>query len=436
MSLNIVHFRIFKKISSSSVIRNSFIYVFCDGINKAIPFLLLPFITHYLSPADYGIVTNYNVLVQIVSVFAYLCTAGALPVMFAKLDKSEIKRYVSNMILLNTVANIICVLVMLPMHQLIEDSLDVSLVFQLSVLGLVWFAGITNINMLLWRCEEKPFGFGIYQISQSAVNTLSTIMLVIVLLLGWQGRIYSMIFTTIIFGLISAYILFKRGYIEWGIDKTYMRQTLFFALPIIPHALSFWFKSGVDKIFLTNMCSLADNGYYSVAITWGAIVTMFLVSFNNAYVPSLYKKLAIFDNNRENTIKEQKKLVKWIWIGLVVTLFFVIVAYLISVLLIYLMYPSSYYDSLDFLPWVMLGQFFNGCYLMFVCFAHYTFKTKVLGLITLSWSIAQVGLSYLLILWIGAIGSAISAAIISAMTFVFVAWYAMRIYRLPWFSFK
>lgn len=425
-----------KRIYSSPVIRNSFIYVFCDGINKAIPFLLLPLITHYLTPSDYGVVTNYNVLVQIVSVFAYLCTANALPVMFAKLGKEEIKRYVSNMILLNTLANIICVLFMFPIHNLIEDSLNISFVYQMSVLVLVWFAGITNVNMLLWRCEERPLAFGIYQISQSALNALSTIMFVVVFLLGWQGRIYSMIFSTIIFGLISVVVLYKRGYLGWHVDKTYLKQTLFFALPIIPHALSFWLKSGVDKIYLTNMCSLADNGYYSVALTWGAIVTMFLVSFNNAYSPSLYKKLAIFDSDKVGTMKEQGRLVKFIWISLVVTFIFVVGCYLVSVLLIQIMYPSSYFDSLYFLPWVMLAQFFSGCYLMFVCFAHYTFKTKGLGVITFSLSIVQVGLTYLMILKMGAIGSAVSAAIISAITFVAVAWYAMRVYRLPWFNFN
>ena len=135
-------------------------------------------------------------------------------------------------------------------------------------------------------------------------------------------------------------------------------------------------------------------------------------------------------------MKEQGRLVKFIWISLVVTFIFVVGCYLLSVLLIQVMYPSSYFDSLYFLPWVMLAQFFNGCYLMFVCFAHYTFKTKGLGTITFSLSIAQVGLTYLLILKMGAIGSAVSAAIISAITFVAVAWYAMRVYRLPWFNFK
>ena len=40
------------RILGSSLVRNSFVYVVCDGINKAIPFLLLPFITYYLTPGD------------------------------------------------------------------------------------------------------------------------------------------------------------------------------------------------------------------------------------------------------------------------------------------------------------------------------------------------------------------------------------------------
>ena len=95
-----------KEISTSPLIRSSFIYVFCEGVNKAIPFLLLPFITHYLTPADYGVVTNFNVYVQIISVFCYLSTAGALPVMFHKLEKKDVRLYVSNMILLNTYATV------------------------------------------------------------------------------------------------------------------------------------------------------------------------------------------------------------------------------------------------------------------------------------------------------------------------------------------
>ena len=420
----------------SSLVRSSLTYVICDGINRAIPFLLLPFITHYLTPTDYGIVTNFNVYVQILAVFGYLCTAGALPVMFNKLEKQKIKSYVSNMIVLNTLVTILCGLVSLTASAWVEKSLGISTYFQLYAFIVVWFAGITNVNMLLWRCEEKPLSFGVYQISQSTLNALSTILFVIILLLGWQGRIYSMMLSTIVFGLVSLIILFRRGYIEFSINKTYLRQTLFFALPLVPHALSFWFKSGVDKVLLTNLCGLSENGLYSVAMTWGAVVSIFLVSFNNAYAPYLYKNLAVIDKNRDETEWLQKKMVKLIWASIGGTFFLVLLSWFVSIGLIRVMYAPSYYHSLEYLPWVMAGQFFYGGYLMFVCFIHYTFNTKMLGLITFSLSLAQVGLTYLLIVWVGAVGAAVSSAIISLLTFVFVAWYAMRVYNLPWFSYR
>lgn len=356
--------------------------------------------------------------------------------MFYKLEREKVKQYVSNMIVLNTGVTVLCAMVSLLLYVYVEDILNLSIYYQFYALLVVWFAGITNVNMILWRCEEKPVSFGIYQISQSALNALTTILFVIILLLGWKGRVYSMILVTILFGFISLFILYKRGYLVFEIDKLFIKQTIFFALPIIPHALSFWFKSGVDKIMLTNMCGLNENGLYSVAMTWGAIVSMFVVSFNNAYTPFLYKKLAIFDKDKTGTVKEQKELVRLIWGSFVVALVFVALAYLISIYLIKLVYAPIYYDSLDFLPWVMISQFFYAGYSMFVCFIHYTFKTKMLGIITFSWSIAQIGITYLLIGSIGAVGASISSAIVSMMTFVFVAIYAMKVYHLPWFSLK
>lgn len=62
-----------------------------------------------------------------------------------------------------------------------------------------------------------------------------------------------------------------------------------FSLPLIPHGLSFWLKSGVDKLMLTNICGMDMNGYYSVALTFGAIVSVIITSISNAFVPYLYK---------------------------------------------------------------------------------------------------------------------------------------------------
>ena len=423
-----------KQLTNSSLVKNSIVYVITDGINKAIPFILLPFISRYLTPADYGIVSNYSVYIQILSVVVYLCTAGIIPVMFFKVDRADLKVYISNMLLINTVASLLCLIVAFFGNKIIDQYLSIPFFVQAIGILSVWFTSFTNINLVLWRCEEKPLWFGSYQISQSMLSAVTTVLFVMVLLMGWKGRVYSMMVSCIIMGIISLWMLHARGYMEYHFSVKHVKSILIFSLPLLPHALSFWFKSGTDKILLTNLCGLSDNGLFSVALTWGAVVSLILVAYNNSYSPFLFKKLSEFDKNRDDTMPQQQKLVKVIWLSLAVTFLSVALIYVICHFLTYIIYPESYYGSLDYLPLVMVSQAFNGAYLLFVCFCHYTLKTKVLGAITFSLSLMQVLLSYLLIKQFGPIGVAYSAATISIATFFAVAIYAMRIYRLPWFK--
>ena len=420
----------------SSLVKNSMVYVITDGINNAIPFVLLPFISRYLTPADYGIVSNFNVLIQVLSVFVYLASAGIIPVMFFKTDKEDLKAYVSNMLALNTIVSLICLLIIFLFSKPLNDGLGFSLLYQIFAVICVWFTSIAYLNLVLWRCEESPLKFGLFQISQSTINALTTVLLVIVLLLSWQGRVYSMFLSGVIMGIISLYVLYKRGYLVFHISQKHMMKIIIFGLPLIPHALSFWFKSGANKLLLSNMCGLSDNGLYSVAMTWGAVVSICITAFSNSYSPWLFKRLATFDKDKEGTLFEQIKLVKMIWLSLILIFVLVGIVYLISYYLTYVIYPQSYYGSLEYLPMIMIGQAFSGGYILFVCFCHYTLNTKVLGAITFSISILQVLFSYILIKVSGPVGVAYSSALASALTFFFVSFYSMRVYKLPWLYFK
>jgi O-antigen/teichoic acid export membrane protein len=419
-------------IFSKPLFKNSLVYIITDGINRAIPFLLLPFLTYYLTTEDYGVITNFNVLIQILSVF-YFAASGAIPVMYYKLDKEKFKVYSSNLIILNTVIIFAVLGGISVFNNLMYRTLGFPFQFQLYAILIVFASSITYINMLLWRCEEKAFTFGKYQISQSFLSVSLTILFVIVLLLGWQGRVYVYLISAVIFGIISFFILYKKGYWSFKISKEYQKHILLFAIPLVPHALAIWVKSGADKILLTSMCGMSENGLYSTAMTLGSIVTMIIASFSNAFSPYLYKKLHRFDNG-EGNFSEKKQLVKLTYLIIASVCLLVVIIYFISIYIINYLYSKSYTDSVKFLPYIMISQFFYGCYVMFVSYCHYTFKTKILGIITFSIALMQILLSYLLIRWIDSTGSAVSSAIASFFTFILVAIYAMKVYKLPWFS--
>jgi len=58
-------------IFNHKLFKNSLVYTGTNVINKAIPFFLLPIMTRYLTPTDYGIVATFNVLLA-VNVLRYL----------------------------------------------------------------------------------------------------------------------------------------------------------------------------------------------------------------------------------------------------------------------------------------------------------------------------------------------------------------------------
>lgn len=421
-----------RSLSDSKLFKQSAVYLISEGINKAIPFCLLPLISYYLSTEEYGIITNYNVLTQIFAVLCYSVTTVIIPVMYVKQGNEEFRKLVSNIVFINSIIAFFLIIAVILFSRSINNATSIPLEFQLLAITSILFTSFTQVNMVLWRCEEKPFKFGAYQISQTFLDVSSSVIFIIVFLLGWRGRIYSMAGISILFGLFSLLLLLKRGYLTLHLSKTAIKTVLTFALPLYPHGLSFWIKSGADKLLLTNMCGLAENGIYSVAMTFGAIISIVVVSFNNAFTPYLFKKLKTIDRIPSSSNFEKIAIVKLYKKLLFLLALFVFFSYLASHLFIILIYQESYHESVRFLPFIMIGQFFMGLYSMFVNFAHYTQKTKILGMITFSLTLFQILLSYFLIRMMGAIGSAMSSMIISIAIFVLVALYASRIYSMPW----
>ncbi|MCA6417299.1 MAG: oligosaccharide flippase family protein, partial [Cytophagales bacterium] len=56
----------------SNLLKSSFVFTASNALNSAIPFLLIPVLTRYLSPSDYGIVSIFQVVATMLISFAGL----------------------------------------------------------------------------------------------------------------------------------------------------------------------------------------------------------------------------------------------------------------------------------------------------------------------------------------------------------------------------
>lgn len=84
------------KFFTGRLFRSIGIYLFSSFLNGIIPFLILPVLTRFLSPSDYGIVAMFSVLITFLAPFTGLSVHGAVYRKYFDLDEKEIAVYIGN----------------------------------------------------------------------------------------------------------------------------------------------------------------------------------------------------------------------------------------------------------------------------------------------------------------------------------------------------
>lgn len=336
-----------------TLLGNALIYILSDGITKALSFLILPFVSFYLIPEQLGIAANFDVLQSILMLLAGQAIVNALPYFYYDRSREEIGLLVSNLLFIIIAVNLCFLIIILLIYGLIDEYLHIGLFLQLLTLISVIANLLLSINLILYRLEEKPFVFLKLQLLQSLIYVFLLILLVVCLRKEALGKIYSAVFSCSIVCLLHIYLLYKRGYLIWKIDRNSIGELLRFGIPLLPHSLSFWIKSGMDKILLTTFCGLSVNGLYSMAMSFGAIYSIFKVAFDNAYIPYLQKRISkmTFDNQKA----EKKQLVRISYIiSSVFFLLFFVVMFICWILIQYVL-SDLYRDSFQFIPWILFS---------------------------------------------------------------------------------
>lgn len=422
-----------KQVVGHKLIRDTLVYTVTDGIGKAISFILLPILSYYLSPEGLGLATNFTVFTSIVNLLAGQAILNALQYFYYEQTKEQNAILVSNLIWMTIIACLCLAIIALLWSNLIFNYLQLDLTFQLLTFPFALAFVLTNINLQLLRLEDKPKSFAIYQIVQIALHCLLVVLFVIIWKQDGEGKIYAEILTVIMMGAVNFYSIIKRKYLIFKYDKESIKKLLKFGLPLMPHSISFWFKSGADKVFITNFVGLASNGIYSMAMSISSLYTVVSNAFFNAYVPALQKKLSSLTPETEQT--EKMKIVKTTY--LIIGLFFII-----SVLAIFggwvilkFIVDDKYETAFAFLPGIILSLYIYVVYTFAVQFVYKQKKTLVLGIITFSGSLIQMGLAYLFVKLLGTMGAVYSSIIGSLIISVAIFIYSHKVYPMPWLYF-
>lgn len=407
-------------------IRTAQIYTFANILNAAIPFLLIPILTRYLTPADYGIVAMFGVLLNLVAPFTGVNLHGAIARQYYDRDEVDMPLYVSNCLLIlfcsTITVGVIFYICAEPLSRI--SSVPVRWLWAVIIVSAAQF--INRVNLTLWQVQVKPIAYGVYQVSQTVIILILSIWFVVDLGMNWQGRVQAQVIGFATYAVLGLYILKREGWIKSGIDKAYIKNALNFGVPLIPHSLGSIVKTIIDRIMITSMISVAATGLYSVGFQVGMIIGILEGAFNLAYTPWLFERL------KQNRYSDKIRIVKLTYVYFVVIISMAVGLGLIAPWFLTFFVGPKFLGSGQFVFWIAMGFAFNGMYKMVVNYIYYERKTYILAWITISMALISIVANYFAIKYLGAIGAAYTYAGMSFVTF-FVVWYASaRVYKMPW----
>ncbi|MGC8816081.1 MAG: lipopolysaccharide biosynthesis protein [bacterium] len=157
--------RVFK----SNLFKLSSIYTIANVIGVVIPFLLLPILTRYLTPYDYGILSMYSTLYSFLAQLAAFSSNSYIFTIWFKENLDLIKKINFNIILLNIISFFVIFFILYLFKSIIFNYTHLSL-FWLFLLSInIFFDNIINFIVGIYRMENKVWNFVSFSIIRSLI---------------------------------------------------------------------------------------------------------------------------------------------------------------------------------------------------------------------------------------------------------------------------
>ena len=410
------------------VVKSGGIYLLFSLLNRAIPFLLLPLLTRYISPEGFGTVSIIMVITAIAMPILGMCSNAVLFQRFYKMDQLSREYFINDcykVILINTLLT--CVLV-IPFSSFIETRLK---------LGLGWFevallcaatGMVTTLTTSLFQIKRQALSYGVFQFANSITNVGFTLILVVVMEMSWIGRVLGILLSSVLVCLFAFYLNWKNSDINLiNIKKSPQILTIYkLGSALIPSTIAGWGISMSDRLFLTSLTNLEVVGIYAIGVMIAQITDVLLNAMGQAYIPY------IFQYGRTEDPKIKIRIVQGVYLAAIVCLLTAFSVTIIAPVIMKLMINSRYHEALPVVGWISFSYAFFSMATPFhslILSAEKNYVTIYVSIFTLI--INLIG-NYILIGCFGMTGAAMGNAL-SAAAFMLLLMGASLVYnRMPW----
>jgi O-antigen/teichoic acid export membrane protein len=354
------------------------IYTFGNIAMRAGAVVLLPLYTHYLSVADFGILSLLSSISAIVSSFLGIGIAHATLRFYFEFDEIRDRNTVVSTALITTTAICLSAVIVLSsfsmkVSELIFHSKSYALAINITYLSLI-FEMVRQVGLSYMRAREYSILFVVVSIVQLVVQVGCNVYFLAVLKMGVTGVVIGNTVCVFFGVLICTVIAIKECGIRYEFDK--MKAMLKYSYPFLFSSITGVLLGNADRFILTSLFSLEAVGIYSLGLKFSALLSELIIEpFQRSFGAF---RFSIMKQDNAGLIQSRTLIYLFIivcWAGLGISVF--------SEQVINLLASPNYYGVVKYIPLILLAQVVGSCGYIFqtgILFEKDTTKLFYIGL--------------------------------------------------------
>lgn len=417
--------------SIKSLLSGSTIYLLANLASAALPFALLPVLTRYLGPTEYGVVAMFQALVAGLGAVVGFGVAGAIARKNYDADYSpnQLRDFIGTCIQITLVSGLLTLAGVVVFQGQIDEWLGLDFRWMALAVAVATATVLVQVRLSQWQVKGAAVRYAVLQTGQSGLTVVLSVVAVVACAMGAEGRILAIALAICISALVAVGLLNRDGLLRlkfW--NASHAKEALAFGLPLLPHTLGGFLLFSADRFVINANLGLSDAGVYAVASQLISVMGMVFGSVNNAYVPWLFQRL------KDDLPSEKRQIVRYTYIWFCLIIMAVGCVFLIGPPLVVLIAGDQFSDAGEVIGWLALSQAFVGMYLMVTNYIFYSKKTMYLSFATLLSGLINLVLLPFMVMSFGIKGAAGAACIANGLQFLVTWWIAARLHPMPWFS--
>jgi len=391
----------------------------------AISFLMVPFYTRFLAPADYGLLELLDLTTFVIASVVGLGLSVAIFRFYYEQQTEALRHEVISTALLFGISlgGIVYVILFVSspgISSIVFKTDRYTSYFRLAFVALC-LDSVGEIALSYVRSKQQSLRVTLFSLARLSTGLALSVYFIGVERLGVLGALYSgLIASSVITTVLVATSLREVGF---RFSRQRLGAMLRYGIPLIPVTLGLFVLNFSDRFFLQHYANLSEVGVYSLGYKFGmvsgALITTPFLQFWSAYMYEVVER----PDGRELIARLQ------VYFTLVLITFTLALS-LLSGELLRVLSPPEYWDAARMVPLVGLAYVFMGLSHFFRVGLYYTKETKYLGYAVGGCALLNLPLNLMLIPPLGAMGAALATLVSFAVLAVAVLVASHRIFPI------